>query len=138
MPPVANPQSIIALVSILCAPVLSACESDEVGKLMAEIKGTRAQYDAQQKAYADLAAKMQEKDALTDAELEALRQSYAALALNVAPSTPEPIPAPPEPTVGPTEPPFECVSIFRVQTCEDGVLYQLDGNMNWILPGRTK
>ena len=35
------------------------------------------------------------------------------------------------------EPPFECVSIFRQQTCENGVLYQLDDQMNWILPGRT-
>lgn len=26
----------------------------------------------------------------------------------------------------------ECISIFRVQTCEDGVLHHLDANMNWI------
>lgn len=33
---------------------------------------------------------------------------------------------------------FECVSIFRQQTCENGVLYQLDDQMAWILPGRTE
>src|SRR5262245_50962519 len=43
-----------------------------------------------------------------------------------------------EPTPDPGPPPFECVTIFRVQTCDDGVLYMLDSNMNWILPGRTE
>ncbi len=38
----------------------------------------------------------------------------------------------------PEEPPFECVTIWRLQTCEAGVLYQLDSNGNWILPGRTE
>lgn len=36
------------------------------------------------------------------------------------------------------EPPFECVTIWRQQTCDEGVLYQLDEQMNWILPGRTE
>ena len=49
---------------------------------------------------------------------------------------PEPVAPAPEPTPVPvavvpeTEP--ECVSIFRVQTCEDGVLHMLDSNGNWI------
>lgn len=40
----------------------------------------------------------------------------------------------PEPVVE-QEPPFdpnECVTIFRLQTCEAGVLHHLDANMNWI------
>lgn len=40
--------------------------------------------------------------------------------------------------VDPGPPPFECVTIFRVQTCDGGVLYMLDSSGNWILPGRTE
>lgn len=43
--------------------------------------------------------------------------------------------APPAPVVEPEPAPPaepECVSIFRVQTCEDGVLHMLDSNGNWI------
>lgn len=35
----------------------------------------------------------------------------------------------------PAEPPFDplaCVTIFRIQTCDEGVLHHLDSNMNWI------
>jgi len=42
----------------------------------------------------------------------------------------EPEPAPPPPPPPPAEP--ECVSIFRVQTCEDGVLHMLGPNMEWL------
>ena len=42
----------------------------------------------------------------------------------VAVAVVEPEPAPP------AEP--ECVSIFRVQTCEDGVLHMLGPNMEWL------
>lgn len=44
------------------------------------------------------------------------------------------VPAPP-PVVTPepvVEPEPECVTIFRVQTCEDGVLHMLDSNGEWL------
>lgn len=64
----------------------------------------------------------------------------------VTPETPPPVVAPepappvvtPTPEPEPSPPAFECVTIFRIQTCEAGVLYQLDSNMAWILPGRTE
>lgn len=45
-----------------------------------------------------------------------------------APPPPVVVPEP-EPAV-PAEP--ECVTIWRVQTCEEGVLHMLDSNGNWI------
>lgn len=55
---------------------------------------------------------------------------------DASPAKPNPIPILEEPVNTPE--PFECVSIFRRQTCEQGVLYMLDDQMNWILPGRTE
>jgi hypothetical protein len=50
----------------------------------------------------------------------------------VAQVTPEPAPVDPGP------PPFVCETIWRIQTCDEGVLYALDSSGNWILPGRTQ
>lgn len=57
----------------------------------------------------------------------------------VADPAPEPIPepepaAPPPPVIVAAPAPIveECVTIFRVQTCEAGVLHHLDSNMAWV------
>jgi hypothetical protein len=120
--------SILALLAL--TPALAGCDIIDIftGK---KTKGQLA-YENQQASIA------------TQAEMHAHNQALLATVggMPVAPPA-----APAEPVVAPvaevppalvTPPPFECVTIFRVQTCEAGVLYQLDSSMNWILPGRTE
>lgn len=58
-------------------------------------------------------------------------QEPAPAALFVAAAAPlEPEPETVE--LAPEPQPEPCVSIFRVQTCEDGVLHHLGPNMEWI------
>lgn len=128
---------------LLTAATLSACTDVEINKAIAALTGDLDNLtDEHAPLKADLAAAQSADNPATEAELNDLRQKYSELALKLESIgyTPEPLPsaepAEPEPPAGP--PPFECVSIFRVQTCEEGVLYMLDSQMGWILPGRTE
>lgn len=128
-----NLRTVTAL--LLAAAALSACTDQQINKTLAALTGDLDNLTDEHAALkAELAAAQSHGSPATDAELDALRRQYAELALKLESVgyTPEVLPEPVEP------PPFECVSIFRVQTCEEGVLYTLDAQMGWILPGRTE
>ncbi len=137
--------------ALLLTAALSACTDQQINKTLAAITGELDHLTDEHAALkAELVAAQSHGSPATDAELDELRRQYAELALKLEsvgytpellPEPVEPDPAPPvveTPTLEPAPPPFECVSIFRVQTCEEGVLYMLDDQMGWILPGRTE
>lgn len=85
--------------------------------------------------------KGQQNAMATQAEMRANTEAVLGFLAEPEPvvSEPEPVAVVPEPEpVDPGPPPFVCETIFRIQTCDEGVLYMLDSNMNWILPGRTE
>jgi len=146
---------------IVTALALAACDNKDLERAIATLTGD---LDEMHDREADLRSSFERlqdapADDTTEAEMDELRKQYAALALRLEsvgaqpglsleepaaepavlnPPVTKPEPSSEEPIPEPTPPPFECVSIFRVQTCEEGVLYMLDDQMGWILPGRTE
>ena len=136
-----SPQALISLVTILCAPVLAACDDITIKRNMAMLTGELNQMqDSQSELIARIAALTAEDD-VDEQELANLRVQLSELgnrleSLGNPPYAPDLVSGPsvaysePEP---PVEPPEECVSIFRIQTCDDfGVLHHLGPNMEWI------
>lgn len=141
--PVANPQAVIALCTTLLA--LAGCDSSsaDIDRILSALEGKEH----------DLAALQAGQDK-TEAELNAMRSEFAALALGIAnkatqPVTeavvvvsetqvPEPVIEPPEPVIEPKElqwgdAGYVCIPAFRSLSCgDDGKPHHLDSNLNWI------
>ena len=115
-----SPQSAIALCSALLG--LGGCSNEGLATLNRTIDALTGTVNDQGIQIGSLVQ-----------DNETYRAELARLALVSSPT----VPAPPDASVAEVEP-FECVSIFKIQTCEGGVLYQLDESFNWILPGRTE
>ena len=116
-------KTILALLVI--APALTGCDWID----LIQNKPTKAQRDAE-------AAAARPAPVIFDVARALETLPDAAPTPEVpAPAQPPVVVAAPEPAP-PAEPPFECVTVWRQQTCEAGVLYMLDGSGNWILPGR--
>ncbi len=121
-----NPQSVIALCTCLIS--LAGCDSDAIN---AAIKNLTGEVQSLKAERSDLFDQLADKDA-TEAELAAIRQRLAELALGIGDGVSEPSQ---ESSVEMSQPPTageECVTIWRVQTCEAGVLHHLGPNMEWI------
>lgn len=117
--------------ALMCAGALAGCEQDgsDIRRALALIDGRYDVLVDEKNRLDERLSSMQESGAATEQQLSDLRQQYAALALQLSSVGYEPIVEQPPSPVSTAE---ECVTIFRVQTCEDGVLHHLGSNFEWI------